>query len=61
MVWSSIVDSHSKVAEKGSDVLSPLVVALDDILHLKRTKWRGWYTMEWDERHKKNPEKTKHI
>lgn len=38
-VGSSIVDSHSKVAEEGSDVLSPLVIALDDILHLERTKW----------------------
>lgn len=39
-MWSSLVDSHSKVAEEGSDVLSPLVIALDDILHLKRTSKR---------------------
>ncbi len=32
---SSLVDSRSKVAEKGGDVLSPLMVALDDILHLQ--------------------------
>lgn len=28
--------SHSKVAEEGSDVLSPLVIALDNILHLEQ-------------------------
>lgn len=28
-------DSHSKVTEKGSNVLSPLAVALNDILHLR--------------------------
>lgn len=31
----STLDSRSKVAEEGSDVLSPLVVALDDVLHLQ--------------------------
>lgn len=31
----SALDSRSKVAEEGSDVLSPLVVALDDVLHLQ--------------------------
>lgn len=36
----ALVDSRSKVAEEGSDVLSPLVIALDDVLHLQRTRWR---------------------
>lgn len=31
----SALDSRSKVAEEGSDVLPPLVVALDDVLHLQ--------------------------
>lgn len=46
-MWSSLVDSRSKVAEKGSDVLSPLMVALDDILHLQRTKRELEYT-QWN-------------
>lgn len=29
------LDSRSKVTEEGGDVLSPLVVALDDVLHLQ--------------------------
>lgn len=37
---SYLVDSRSKVAKEGSDVLSPLVIALDDILHLESTKLR---------------------
>jgi len=39
--WRPVmVNSHSKVAEKSSDVLPPLVIALDDVLHLGRTKWK---------------------
>lgn len=37
-----IVDnSHSKMAKKSSNILSPLVIALDDILHLERVKQSG--------------------
>ena len=37
--------SHSKVAEKSSNVLPPLVVTLDDILHLVRETKRNIHSI----------------
>lgn len=51
-MWKT--DSHSKVAQKSSDVLPPFVVTLYDILYLDRMKQKY-------ERKKTQPQALQHV